>query len=543
MTDAASDLPTHPDLIELLDSSAALASVLPPAVIGGPRRRPGGLVALSAHGQHAVLPIGFADLDNGVAITESTVFDCGSLAKPFTAACVLLLCAQGLLDLDQPVRHQLPELGEAYGLVSIRHLLSHFSGIRDYGPMLAVAGARRNDFITQADVLGLLARQQSLGFAPGTCYEYSNSNYVLLAILAERLTGQSLSALCADLLWRPAGMSSTSFRDDLAKMVPGRAKSYEPEGAGYRHAYTPSTVVGDGGLLSTGEDLLRWGEWLAASAGARIPDEMFAPAVMPDGRTMSYGLGLFVGGHDEDAWFGHGGSYEGFQSEWRVLPARGIVAVAMSNWSLAVPARLVESLLEAVISIGRLSCATDAGAVWGARSGWSAETHSYVDQCGDGWQLCPAPPGCMCLLGAQLQVLLTARPDGSLVGDHEGVSVVCRIAPNGEVAVRFGVRDLVLQPWNGELATESLADYAGRFWCADLLTEAVVSVAGPRLRWRRRAATETLLPVVTDIFRAGATWLRFERTQGQVSAIKVDAPRARNLRFVVRDTPDQETPA
>lgn len=543
MTDARSDLPTQLDLIELLDSSAALASVLPPAVMGGPRRRPGVLVALSVHEQHALLPIGFADLDNGVPITESTVFDCGSLAKPFTAACVLLLHAQGLLDLDEPVRQWLPELSEAYNPVTIRHLLSHLSGIRDYAPMLAVAGARRNDFIAQADVLGLLARQQSLGYVPGTCYEYSNSNYALLAALTERLTGRSLAALCADLLWQPAGMSSTSFRDNLAKVVPGRAKSYEPDGAGYRHAHTPSTVVGDGGLLSTGDDLLRWGEWLAASACTRIPAEMFAAAILPDGSPVPYGIGLFVGGHDEDAWFGHGGSYDGFQCEWRVAPSHGVVAVALSNWSSAVPARLVEALLETVITTGRRSCAADAGPDRAIRSGWSAQMHCYVDQCGDGWQLCPAPPDCMCLLGAEYQVLLTVRPDGSLVGDQGGVSVACRVAPNGEMLVSFGARDLVLRPWHGELPTQDLADYVGRFWCADLLTEAVVSVVGSQLRWRRRAAAETLVPVVTDVFRADATWLRFERTQGRVSGIKVDAPRARSLRFIVRDAPDGPTAA
>lgn len=520
-----------PDLIELLGSPAALASVLPPAVLGGPRQRPGGLVALSVRGRRALLAMGYADLDNDVPITESTVFDCGSLAKPFTAACVLALSAQDRLDLDEPVRQRLPELGECYERVRVRHLLSHVSGIRDYLPLLALAGARRHDFITPADVLGLLGRQQSLGFEPGTDYEYSNSNYVLLAVLAERLAGGSLFGLCADVFLRPVGLTSTSFRDDLASVVPGRAKSYEPSACGFRHAWTPSTVVGDGGLLSTAEDLLGWGEWLIGDIGAGVRAELVRRVVLPDGRMTPYGLGVFVGGQDDEAWFGHGGSYDGFQSEWRVLPTKGIVAVALSNWSSAQPATLVSALLENVAAADRTPRGSGAAGV--GRPDWWAHTRSYLDQSGGAWQLCPAPPDGASLLSARYQVLLSARPDGSLTGVSDDGDVVCHGGPDGDLAVRFGARDLVLRHW--QPVEDQLADHAGRFWCADLLTEAVVSVDGTRLRWRRRSVTEPLSRVVTDVFRAGATWLRFERMAGHVVAVWVDAPRARSLRFVRRD--------
>lgn len=506
------------NLVELLAEPGVAASVLPPAPPDGGDRRPGAMLALSVDGARSRLPIGLADLQGGTPISASTVFDCASLAKPFVAACVVSLSADGLLDLDDRVVRLLPELGPPFEEVRVRHLLAHLSGIRDYPPLLALAGRRRRDLMTPDDVLALLIRQSSLGFPAGTDFEYSNSNYVLLTEIVQRTTGLSLSEVCAELCWRPTGLRSTSFRTDPATVVSGLAQSYEPSGTGYRNASTPSTVVGDSGLLTTVEDLLSWGEWLIASADSRVSRELTRPVTLPDGRRTPCGLGLFVGESDGLRWFGHGGSYDGFRAEWRVVPDRGLVAVVLSNWSRAEPARAVAAMVARARTVPAPSSTVAA-----------PRSEGYLDQEGEAWLWCPSPPDAVALLSADRQVLLRKGDRSRLVGDDDGVAVECVVRADGGLDLRVGVRQLVLRPAG---AAGGLENYAGTYWCEDLATEAVVSVHGGTLQWRRSNVSERLVPVAGDTFRAGATWLCFERGEGSVDTFRVSAPRAHGLRFV-----------
>ncbi len=158
---------------------------------------------------------GMANLDHDVPITPSTVFNIASVSKQFTAAAITLLAQQGKLSLDDEVRKYIPELPDFGTPITLRHLIHHTSGLRDPAPLLDLAGWRIGlDHITEADVLGLLSRQRELNVRPGERYEYSNTNYILLAQIVTRVSGQSFREFTHAHIFEPLGMKNTFFRDD-----------------------------------------------------------------------------------------------------------------------------------------------------------------------------------------------------------------------------------------------------------------------------------------------------------------------------------------
>src|SRR3569623_585346 len=209
---------------------------------------------------------GLANLEQPRPNRLDTVYEAGSVSKQFTAAAVAVLVAQGRVSLEDDVRKTLPELRDYGTPITVRHLLSHTSGVRNWDDLVELAGRPREDAsgFRQADALAVIARQSELNFNPGSQYLYSNSNYVLAAVLVERVSGQSFQQFSAHELFGPAGMGATQWRDDYTRVVPGRATAYTPDDRGALHADMPAEdVVGAGGLLTPVSALPRWDALLA----------------------------------------------------------------------------------------------------------------------------------------------------------------------------------------------------------------------------------------------------------------------------------------
>ena len=183
---------------------------------------PGCTVGVELDGK-TVLEKGFgmADLERGVPNAAQTIFEAGSVSKQFTAAAVLLLARDGKLSLDDPVRKVVPEIPDYGTPVTIRQMLTHTSGLRDWGSVAGIGGwPRTTREYTHAHVLDILSRQQSLNFQPGTRWSYSNSGYNLSAIIVSRVSGMSFAAFTRQRIFEPLGMSHTSWRDDHTRLVP-----------------------------------------------------------------------------------------------------------------------------------------------------------------------------------------------------------------------------------------------------------------------------------------------------------------------------------
>ena len=200
-----------------------------------------------------------ADLEHQVAISPSTIFHVASMSKQFIAFAIHLLAQEGKLSLDDDIRKYLPELNDFGRTITIRHLLHHTSGLRDQWNLLALAGWRLDDVITEDDILNLVWRQRSLNFMPGDEFLYSNTGYTLLGVMVKRVSGQSLSAFTKERIFDPLGMRHTQFHDDYGALVPRRAYSYtKQDDDKYRYVALSYSNAGATSLFTSVEDLARW---------------------------------------------------------------------------------------------------------------------------------------------------------------------------------------------------------------------------------------------------------------------------------------------
>lgn len=201
---------------------------------------------------------GIANLDHDIPISSKTVFNVASMSKHFTAIGVALLARQGKLSLDDDIRKYLPEMPQYSTPITIRHLIYHTSGIREYSHLMQLAGTRFQDAPVE-EIYQIIARQKELNFKPGEEYLYSNSGYLLLARIVQRVSGKSLREFAGENIFKPLGMSSTRFHDDHSEVIRNRATGYSSRRVGgFAVESTTSDSVGDGGLFTTIDDLILW---------------------------------------------------------------------------------------------------------------------------------------------------------------------------------------------------------------------------------------------------------------------------------------------
>src|SRR5215218_2414139 len=187
-----------------------------------PANAPGCAVGVSLDGKPVVEKgFGMAEMEYQIPITPKTIFESGSVAKQFTAAAVVALSLDGKLGLDDPVKKHIPEMPDYGAPLTIRHLLNHTSGLRDWGSVMSLTGVGRGDrVVSQALAIDVITRQKGTDFVPGAEYSYSNSNYNLLAEIVERVSKQKFPAFMQERFFKPLGMTNSSWRDDYQRLVP-----------------------------------------------------------------------------------------------------------------------------------------------------------------------------------------------------------------------------------------------------------------------------------------------------------------------------------
>lgn len=313
---------------------------------------PGCAVGVVRDGQLAFAKgYGMADLEHDTPITPSTRFYVASLSKQFTAMSVVLLAQEGKLSLDDWVRRWVPQVPAFASPITLRQLLHHTSGLRDYFTLLALSGWPSDGLLTQRQFIDLVARQKNLNFSPGDEFLYSNTGYALLAMVVERASGQSLKDYAADHIFKPLGMRNTEFRDDHNEIIPHRAIGYQPSGSTYRISQPEFDVVGDGGVFSTIEDLAKWdANFESGRVGGRAGvAELQEPGRLNNGQTIPYALALTVGSTAGQPSYSHRGAYGGYRSAMLRIPERRLSVITLCNTS-AVPTTLADQV--ATIHLG-----------------------------------------------------------------------------------------------------------------------------------------------------------------------------------------------
>jgi CubicO group peptidase (beta-lactamase class C family) len=293
----------------------------------------GEVVKRAAYGQ--------ADVELGVPATPHSVFQIQSVTKTMTAAAVLLLADEGRLSIDDPIAHHLADVPQTWQRITLRHLLGHTSGIRDFinDPTASI----RVD-VTEAGVLSAVA-PLPLIFAPGERYAYSNTGYHLLAMVIRRVTGKSYGDVLAERFFKPLGMNQTRVVS-LSELIPHRVSGYSWSGGALRRGdFIAESILsyGGGGVVSTATDMATWAR--AMQDGRVLPrhalESAWTPQTLADGTASPYGLGWGIAATNGHRTVGHSGAYlTGFTSHLAHYPDDGLTVIVLTNAGHANPKRI-----------------------------------------------------------------------------------------------------------------------------------------------------------------------------------------------------------
>lgn len=240
---------------------------------------------------------GYANLDYGIPVTPQTVIDIASITKQLVAASINLLAQEGKLTLDDDVRKWLPEIPEYAEPITLRHMLYHTSGLRDYLNLFPLAGRNHYYPISHPQILAMMSRQRALVALPGEEYRYSNTGYMLLAQVVQRVSGQSFGDFTAERFFKPLGMESSLLYDNYQEVIPRRMTGYDRHEDGrvvQVHNYN-FDVPGDGQEYSTVLDMLLWDEYLHGADRPPFHAEMMTPGSLNNGARLDYAMGIELG--------------------------------------------------------------------------------------------------------------------------------------------------------------------------------------------------------------------------------------------------------
>lgn len=277
--------------------------------------------------------VGMADLEHGIPVGPETVFEAGSVSKQFTAACLLMLVQEGKISLDDEIQKFVPEVPVYDRPITVLHLIQHTSGLKDWGSLAGLGGWSRGTRVYTNDIaLNYIARQPDLNYLPGDEYLYSNSNYTLMTIIVERVSGQKLAAFTADRIFKPLGMSQSSWRTNYRDIVPNRAIGYAFQSQKYYMDMPFENTYGHAALLTTVRDLNIWNlSWYKASADQALRDLRERRGILTNRDTIAYAGGVRIDFHNGKKSVNHSGATAGYRAWLSYFPSDELSIVFLSN--------------------------------------------------------------------------------------------------------------------------------------------------------------------------------------------------------------------
>ena len=489
---------------------------------------------------------GEASLELGVPITPRTVFDIGSTSKQFTAFSILLLERDGKLSLDDDVRKYVPELQPMPRPVTLRHLMLHTSGLRDYLTLWALAGMKTENWTTQAEAVQLVARQKQPNFPAGDEWLYSNTGYLLLGETVKRVSGKSLPEFAAERIFRPLGMDHTFYLDDHTRVVPGKAEGYVPRrGGGFSVELSDFEQTGDGAVQTSVEDLLLWDRnfYQPKVGDQALLEKAQTVGILNDGKKLDYAAGLMIGTYRGLPTVRHGGSWAGYRADLLRFPGVRTSVACLCNLGTANPSALADRVADVVLA-SRLQprdqkAAPTAGPEVKVPAEKLAPLAGFYE---------PVKPGAFRRIALKDGVLRFGMGEGQplkavaadrFVSGSSGGELYFPAASPGAAQEMQMIREGSGPETYRRLPApgpQKLEEFAGRFYSEELDATWTFAVAGGRLAARvLNDPPIVFTPVKEDWFLAdNGMVVRFERASGEVRRAFVQAGRVTNLGFEKR---------
>ena len=497
---------------------------------------------------------GMASLEHGAPISPDTVFRMGSVSKQFTAAAVALLAEDGKISLGDDVRKYLPELPAYEHPITIRHLIHHTSGLRDYTNLVPMAGIDAADHYTVAESLDLISRQRGTDFPPGEEYSYSNSGYFLLSQIVERASGKSLRSFAEERMFGPLGMKNTHFHDAPFEVVAKRAYGYSPsDDRGYRIDMTGWEQVGDGSVFTTVEDLLLWDRNFydnrLGRGGPALIETLQTTGKLSNGEAIDYAFGLTVGEYRGLKRVSHGGSWVGFRAHLTRFPDQRFSVAVLCNLSTTSPGTLAHRVADLYLA-GEFTEGEDDGEAEKSASEArervevpeeelrSFSGHYWSESEKRAWEIDFEGSQLLFRWGPDAEVALLPLGGGRFSIEEFGHAGVRFTELEGgeprKMIVSRGADPAILferfEPVSP--SPEMLDEYTGTYHCEELNARYVVAMKGGKLGFAvGHLHDQPLVPLFPDVFQYpdGVTFTFGRDGSKSVDRLALDAGRTRNL--------------
>jgi len=516
-----------------------------------PEDGPGCAVAITRDGKILyTTERGLANLEYGIPVTRETPFHVASVSKQFTAFAILLLEQEGKLSLDDDIRKYLPNIPEFERTITIRHLATHTSGIRDQWELLAMAGWRLDDVITRSQIIRTLEHQQDLNFETGSEFLYCNSGFTLLAEIVAKVSDQSFPEFCKQRIFEPLEMTNTHFHDDHQMIVKNRAYSYSLiNDSIYKKSVLSYANCGATSLFTTAEDL---GKWLINLETGDLGEQellakMHQRGILNNGDTIDYALGLSHGTYRGLQLIGHSGGDAGFRSYAGRFPDQRLGVVVLQNAAYANPSVLsreiaavfLEEQMDPVeekeptekpgekdfITVDPETLKQYEGIYELQYDLWAKfyiqDNRLWIEQ---GWD------GNKNLLSAmsETRFYIEEVEAYAVFGENDEKEVILTIEFKEDKLTGRRISE-------GIEGFGDLKEYEGSYYSDELGTVYDLTVQNDTLvATHRRHEEITLMPTRKDTFRGNAWWFRkleFQREGGEITGFLLSGSRVRNLRF------------
>lgn len=491
---------------------------------------------------------GSANLEYNVPITPQTVFHVASVSKQFTAFAIALLASQGKLSLDDDIRKHLPEVPDFGKKITIRHLIHHTSGLRDQWTLLGMAGWRLDDVITKEHIMKMVRHQKELNFDPGAENLYSNTGYTLLAVIVERVSGQSFRDYTDANIFKPLGMTNTHFHDDHERIVKNRAYSYASAGpgGGFKAAPLNYANVGATSLFTTAEDLARWviNYEDKKIGGADVIKQMQQQGILNSGKQLGYAFGLSIGPYRGLNTVGHAGGDAAYRSFAFWFPEQRFGVVVLSNFGSLNPQQMAMRIADLYLAeklgpeppkpaaVERTPVKVDPAILqaYAGRYLLDGRTLVVISKEGDKLMAQPgtSPKGELIPLSETTFFVKEANSEVTFERDEKGnvVRFAMKSASQSQSAKRL----------SSPATAAQLTQFAGDYYSPELGTSyKLVVTDGKLVAQHRRHDDIPLTELEADLF-SSTRWffqtVQFTRdSEKRITGFRLTSGRARNVRF------------
>jgi len=472
---------------------------------------------------------GLANLEYNIPNSKESVFRIASTSKQFTAACIILLAEEGSLSLEDKLSSFFPDFPSYADTITVKHLLNHTSGIRDYLQLSYLKGIGEDDYYQDSDIMSWLVNQKELNFSPGEEHLYSNSGYWLLGQIANKVSGMNMAVYAQQKIFVPLGMTNTHFHNDHKLIVKNRASGYYPNQlGGFDISMTTLDMIGDGGIFTTIEDIKKWDDSYYESdvLSEYFWKMMTTPGELNNGKKLEYASGLAVYDYKGLEAISHGGAFVGFRAELLRFPEHKFSIAIFTNRGDADPSGMayqvadiflkdkyknepeVKTIEEPTIKI--------------------PEVMFTSDQMEGNYQIQPGLVLEITANGQDLNVVQSWNKSAYKIVKSSGNTY--EIPEQEDLSFTFSD----LQSGATQICTipdTVLSDFAGKYYSSELDVEYTITEDDKALIVKVGRDSLKINQSGTDIFSAPLGTINFQRSEGKITGFELDSGRVKNVQF------------